>query len=470
VCNVRLERTTTKLILLQVLSEMQRIMAQDSNTKHVFRELDGFLILMSLLSTIQDKQQSPVVEPEEQVVLDVLENARLIFANLSEAMQGHLQNSEYFRVSSGRPISSALPTAHIQLAQNVVSYDSLADAIRGLVSNPKTMDETLGLLLSFAMNNFELSGIFKSLRTTSASIADLDKAMSRFEPKLGTIHRPDAILILWNSVQEVASADRTLCYAVYKLFELLSRTSHRNLAMLSSLGLLKDVLRLFSTTRSISTRISSTPSTIPSTPTTVPGTPTAASSASGSKALIPEKERQVLQKLLRRLLDMGATTTEARTIFQKAIREDTGGLDSEMLDLLRFGMKSRWLEHFSMEGRSALVLEEEGIRGLPATGFTFMVIFHFVYRENNAHTDIDLQAWLYISSVPGSKFALFTFQIGDKTLISLSLRQDGTLELASTANKEAIMFSRTQFHQCRWTHVTLVHYPHRASNPTIRKL
>jgi hypothetical protein len=88
--------------------------------------------------------------------------------------------------------------------------------------------------------------------------------------------------------------------------------------------------------------------------------------------MVSEKERQVLQKLLKRLLEMGATTSEARTIFQKAIKEDEM-LDTEVVELIRAGMKSRWLEHFSIESPASLVVSEEGIKGLPITGLTFMV-------------------------------------------------------------------------------------------------
>ena len=40
--------------LFQVLVEIQRIMLQDKVTKNVFHKMDGFLVLMSVLSMIQD--------------------------------------------------------------------------------------------------------------------------------------------------------------------------------------------------------------------------------------------------------------------------------------------------------------------------------------------------------------------------------------------------------------------------------
>lgn len=136
-------------------------------------------------------------------------------------------------------------------------------------------------------------------------------------------------------------------YAIFKLFELLSHVSHRNQAILSSLGLVKSLFTRFCETR--------------------------------NDPAVPEKERYILQKLMRRLLDMGATTSEARLIFQKTIREDET-LDTEILDVIRFGIKSRWLEHFSMESPAALLMNEESMRGMPPTGFTLMVCLTYKAR------------------------------------------------------------------------------------------
>lgn len=53
---------------------------------------------MSVLSGIRDGANALVVEPEEQVLEEVLESTRLVFMNMSEAMNDHLENTEYFRV------------------------------------------------------------------------------------------------------------------------------------------------------------------------------------------------------------------------------------------------------------------------------------------------------------------------------------------------------------------------------------
>jgi hypothetical protein len=86
--------------LFQALSEIHRIMLQDTCTKDVFKEMDGFLYLMSVLSSIQDRPTGvAVVEPEAQVLQETIQCTRWVFLIFSEAMKNHHANTEYFRVS-----------------------------------------------------------------------------------------------------------------------------------------------------------------------------------------------------------------------------------------------------------------------------------------------------------------------------------------------------------------------------------
>lgn len=104
-----------------------------------------------------------------------------------------------------------------------------------------------------------------------------------------------------------------LRYGMFKLLEELFYVSHRNQGVLSGLGLVKSVFTRFIETRRVEG--------------------------------LPEKERLVLQTLSKRLLDMGATTSEARRMIQKGVKGDET-LDEKILDVIRFGMKSRCLQHF----------------------------------------------------------------------------------------------------------------------------
>ena len=78
------------------------------------------------------------------------------------------------------------------------------------------------------------------------------------------------------------------------------------------------------------------------------------------------------------------------------------------------------------------------------------------------------QIWLWIEKLPArGASTLFTFCTAGRKLLTFSLRHDGKLELRSTGNRDAAVFSKSNLPKTRWTHVTLVHYPHRVSKPTI---
>ena len=234
--------------------------------------------------------------------------------------------------------------------QSRVGYESLKHALSGLMAEGKTMLETMGFLLSLSLCDFSLSDFFSSLR--DAPHDTIDTKIGEF--RLGTIKFPEALMILWNlALPQLSRTSSNLDqdgpprYALFKLFELLFHVNHRNYAILCGLGLIKSVFARFYETR--------------------------------MNTGLLEKERYVLQKLLRRLLEMGATTTEARGIFQKAAvlngvdEKSDGVLDGEILEVVRYGMKSRWVEHFSMETPAAIVVRDDKFKGLPATGLTFMV-------------------------------------------------------------------------------------------------
>ncbi|KAJ7151346.1 beach-domain-containing protein [Mycena crocata] len=373
---------------MEVLAEIQRIMLQDAPgaTKDVFREMDGFVGLMSALSTAHDPGL------DESQLSETIECSRLAFMITSEAITDHAENAVYFKKRVG--------------------YESLATAIQSLVADPNTVDYTMGLLLSFAFRNFSLSGAFKSIR--NASIPEVESTLREVVSRLGGIKRPGAMRLLCKLTPQLIGEpeDSSMRYGVVKLFELLSNTTHRNHVVFSSFDLAGPILSRFRAPQT------------------------------------PEVERNVLQKLLRRLLDMGATPAVARLLFQTVVKEDET-LDAELLEVIRYGMKSRWLEHFSMESPASMTLTEEGVKGLPILGFTFMI-------------------WLWIKELPTTTHPIFSARINTRTMVSLSLRGDGKLELSTSANRDVGVFRKSNVHKMRWTHITLVHYPHRASNPTVR--
>ena len=69
-------------------------MVEEPTTKDVFRELDGFLIMTSLLSSME----SDTGVADAQTLTERMQSARLALAITSQAMTDHTQNKEYFEV------------------------------------------------------------------------------------------------------------------------------------------------------------------------------------------------------------------------------------------------------------------------------------------------------------------------------------------------------------------------------------
>ncbi|EAU86631.2 hypothetical protein CC1G_07289 [Coprinopsis cinerea okayama7 len=390
----------------QILGEIERFIQQDPNTRNVFREMDGFLVVMSVLSTVQPRGGPKA--PEDSSA-SAIETTRRVFVVLDQAIKDH-RNDEYFR--------------------RHVGYESLALALRSLLSEPTTLDATLGLLLCFAMSNFGLSEYFTILRASETLDDAVEAHLKVYLPKLKTVARPEPLHIIWTTVLALSktpnatTSSAPIRYGLYKLFEALFHVNHRNQGVLSSLNLVHSLFTQFYQSR--------------------------------GDASVPERERHAQGKLLRRLLEMGATTEDARRTLQKAVvqEETQERLDTEVLELIRYGMKSRWSEHFSLEGPAALVVHDTSTacKGLPVGGFTVML-------------------WAYFSSFPsGAPRAIFTVSLPSRVLIKLSLRSDGKLELLSSSQAEGDVpyISSATIRKNRWAHVCLVHYPHRGTNPSIR--
>ena len=78
--------------------------------------------------------------------------------------------------------------------------------------------------------------------------------------------------------------------------------------------------------------------------------------------------------------------------------------------------------------------------------------------------------WFWLSELPigEGSHCLFAVHMPSRVLLKLSLRTDGKLEFISSSNQQPAVFATT-IRKSRWTHITLVHYPHRGPNPNIRE-
>lgn len=75
------------------MGEIHRVMVEDACTKDVFRELDGFLLVVNVLAILHD-----FLDESDVGLTQIEEGERLAFMLLSESMKDHVLNQSYFGV------------------------------------------------------------------------------------------------------------------------------------------------------------------------------------------------------------------------------------------------------------------------------------------------------------------------------------------------------------------------------------
>jgi hypothetical protein len=276
--------------------------------------------------------------------------------------------------------------------------------------------QTLGLLISFAIQDFSLSDYYQPGRL------DLPEIQTR----LDVIRQPGGIQVLWDTLTDIPPEPRD---ATLQALECLTSKCLRNRAVLNNLNITSSLLRLL---------LVSPPDS---------------------------RERRRIQKTLRRVLELGVSASEARLILQSIVLPDNR-LHPDVLEIVRGTARSRWPTHISFMSPASLSFSHNGVKTLPHTGFTYMV-------GNSSLLKIQLsdppQAWLWVEKFPtlGSQ-SLFAFDLDSTRLISLEVHPEGKLSFKSTAQEQPAIFPRALITKARWTHISLVHYTHRSLNPTIR--
>lgn len=200
----------------------------------------------------------------------------------------------------------------------------------------------MGYLLALALQNFSIANLFGSIQNFQSSTAGVDSKIAQTEHRLGKIRLPQAILIMLKATDNLPSDEPMLRYASYKVIERLVTLNYRNHALLNRVGLLQQVFdNLYNRT----------------------------------DITLNDAERSVMHRTLRRLLEMGASTGEARSIYSKVVKEDLS-IDGEILEILKSAKRAKWPQYISFDGPAALQLVEDGGKMLPCpTGFTYMVSY-----------------------------------------------------------------------------------------------
>lgn len=82
------------------MGEMHRIMVEDACTKDVFRELDGYLLIVNVLSILHVYLEMESSSEKDGAPTETEDGERLAFMLFSESLKGHVRNQVHFEVSN----------------------------------------------------------------------------------------------------------------------------------------------------------------------------------------------------------------------------------------------------------------------------------------------------------------------------------------------------------------------------------
>lgn len=269
-------------------------------------------------------------------------SVRVYAARVYARVKGFISSSDQLDLLRGSSTTLQCIAHILTQHQEYVGYAALSDACDALIKHPVTFDKTLGCLLSLSVHDFAVIDLFVTLQASCHDLHDLDIHFLEFAPSLGTIHLPGVFKIVWEFVLGSLATNGSLRLMVYKLLEHLTRSSHRNLAVLSMLGILTPMFSNFISSSTVDQQ--------------------------GPDAA----ERRLQCKIVKRLFEMGASTRDAQRLFQCAVKEDKS-LDAEMIDLIRSGLKSKWPPHILFQDMSSVTMPLGSCTTLPASGLTFLV-------------------------------------------------------------------------------------------------
>jgi hypothetical protein len=178
-------------------TSMTTIAVDEPRTKAVFRELDGFLSLLSALSAL-----SAISYPDTEGVTE--ECVRLVFLVLTEALSACMSNQVYF--------------------QTKVGWETMGQALDTLLTGPVRRLRLLILshLLSLALEDFEapFDAFFSfaeemDLEVVDKRIAEVKSLKENVDTK-GTrlmIRHAPAVRLLWDFVHTTVVRDKPVMHS-----------------------------------------------------------------------------------------------------------------------------------------------------------------------------------------------------------------------------------------------------------------
>lgn len=457
---------------IHILRSMKRVFVACPEMKDVFRHTGGYVCLVSMLVGLEGVYESIAAEAEKQrkesendveenkedgkdgneekVVENGVENEdplsrdqtiellRAVFSVLAESMSNHELNRRFF--------------------SDHIGFQSVEDALRltDVLGVDGSREYIFGILFGFATENDEIYDIFventvevqgKNCDKTITAVKSgtkstiTSKGTRRIEARLREIsvvlHNPQAVPAILK-LQELVQHDHELSLNIYSALLSIAWANRRNQVYLNQNGVLMCILkRLYP--RRLADIGYEDDGTDPDRPNTA--------------------ELEVLNKIARRLMTMGVSSSELRYLFEAfqgnsiELAPVDDGKAMTLMDTLLHGIAhGRWPNFIqfdmNMHGYSSIEMTSLGPRVFPPSnsGYTFM-------------------AWLQVEKFDDYTNLMLVGIHDDDKRCQLSVFIDAqTRQLCVQTNpKYTAKFDAFEFKAGYWYHVVLIHHRSRLS-------
>lgn len=324
---------------LVLIARIQQTLTEEPDTRNTFREQGGFLSAVSILASLEEAavggevgEEADSIETRAELRYELV---KLVFAIIALACTGH----DFNRVAFAETVGFEAMGESIKLSGLMGSQSRVPEGDHG-DATASPAEKLLSILYAFLTGDFSSPPLFTHLRLQLDSPApvttDLLSSRSpcgpadiappiaprpsleslidshlvdRFTTNETEVAQNPAVVPLLLELQAALSDDeRSLSYMVLSSLRHLAESSTRSQVALSEVGVVGIVLERLFPLRKEGARV------------------------------VESVEREVLKGLLKRLLEMGAGTTEIRTMFEGVVEgrrvEGDERLNEEMLELM----------------------------------------------------------------------------------------------------------------------------------------
>jgi hypothetical protein len=332
---------------LGLLVQLQQVLAEYGETRNTFRDHGGFLTAISILASLEEAAAVGGGEQVDTVYTRSLlryELVKLVFGVLALAFQGNdLNRAHFVEIEGFGAVREAIKLSGLMRVQSAAGEEGQGDTPLP-PSNGSPAERLLSILYAFLTADFASPPIYTHVRLhlvdTLASRAPLppipdDALPSDDAPSTGevtpllelptrtaiiteflverlplgeVVENSSVVPLLLELQANLDSDERELGFMVLASVQALAVSSRRSQVALNEVGVVAIVLdRLFP--------------------------------AKGAEAVGSQEERDVMYKLVDRLLEMGAGTKETRRMFAGVVdnwKEEGGkpAINEEMLSLM----------------------------------------------------------------------------------------------------------------------------------------